>query len=278
MPVPLATLRDRLPDIVGESVELVPDGWDSEVDIVDGSWVVRIPRRPQVAVEVRAEIAVLRELAQALPVAVPTPEVVGPPDEGWFAYRLIEGAPIRRGAPATEVAAFLSALHRFPVDRAVELGLPHPDWQSSLVTRLDEFASRVAPLLERDARARALERFDEFLGQPSHFAFTPAVIHADLGPAHLLCDSGGRLVGVIDWTDAHVGDPALDFAWLLAGLGAQFASDLLTAYEGEVDDTFEARAAFFHLLGPWHEVLYGVDFGLPHYVESGLAGVRDRLG
>jgi aminoglycoside phosphotransferase (APT) family kinase protein len=93
----------------------------------------------------------------------------------------------------------------------------------------------------------------------------------------LLCGPDGRLVGVIDWTDAQVGDPALDFAWLLTRLGARFAADLVAAYKGDVDETFGTRAVFFHLLGPWYEVLYGVDFGLPHYVTSGLAGVRERL-
>jgi aminoglycoside phosphotransferase (APT) family kinase protein len=275
--VPLAALRERLPGLVGERVVAISQGWDSEVHVVDGTWVVRIPRRPQVAAEVRAEIALLQELGPTLPVAVPRVEAVGPPGEGWFAYRLIEGNPIQPGAPAGDVAAFLSALHRFPVDRAVEFGLPRPDWQESVGNRLDGFSSRVAPLLEPDERALVARRFAEFREDPANFSFRPAVIHADLGPAHLLCSPDGRLVGVIDWTDARVGDPALDFAWLLTGLGERFASDLLSAYEADADATLADRAAFFHLLGPWHEVLYGVDFGLPHHVESGLAGIRGRL-
>jgi aminoglycoside phosphotransferase (APT) family kinase protein len=274
---PLAELREQLPGLVGERVETISEGWDSEVHVLDGTWIVRVPKRPQVAAEVRAEIALLAELGPTLPVAVPQAEAVGPPDEGWFAYRFIDGAPMRRAAQADGVAAFLSALHRFPVERAVELGIRRPDWTASLADRLDEFSSRVAPLLEPGERRRALDRFAEFQGEPANFAFRPALIHADLGPEHMLCDPAGRLVGVIDWTDAQVGDPALDFSWLLTGLGERFASELLEAYEGEIDEAFRARVAFSHLLGPWHEVLYGVDFGLPQYVESGLAGVRERL-
>jgi hypothetical protein len=29
---------------------------------------------------------------------------------------------------------------------------------------------------------------------------------------------------------------------------------------------------------PWHEVQYGVETDQPRFVESGLAGVRERLG
>jgi aminoglycoside phosphotransferase (APT) family kinase protein len=275
--IPLNTLRERLPSLVGNRVDVIHDGWDSEVHVVDGTWVVRIPRRAQVAAEVRAEIALLAELGPTLPVAVPSAEAVGPAQEGWFAYRLIEGTPIQPGAPAAEVAAFLSALHRFPVERAADLGVRRPEWEAAVSGRLGEFSSRVVPMLEPHERALARRRFAEFLSDPANFSFRPALIHADLGPEHLLCDPDGRLVGVIDWTDAHIGDPALDFAWLLTGLGDRFAADLLAAYDGDVDATFAGRAAFFQLLGPWYEVLYGVDFGLPRYVESGLAGVRERL-
>ncbi len=275
--MPLAALREQLPGLVGDHVVAIADGWDSEVHVLDGTWVLRVPRRPEVAAEIHAEIALLRELGPTLPVTVPRVEAVGPPEDAWFAYRLIEGSPIRPGARAVEVAAFLSALHRFPVERAAELGLPCPVWEESVGRRLDEFSSRVTPLLEPPERSLADRRFAEFRENPANFAFRPAVIHADLGPEHMLCDPDGRLVGVIDWTDAHVGDPALDFAWLLKGLGASFAAELVAAYEGDVQATFVDRAAFFHLLGPWHEVLYGVDFGLPQHVESGLAGVRERL-
>jgi aminoglycoside phosphotransferase (APT) family kinase protein len=93
------------------------------------------------------------------------------------------------------------------------------------------------------------------------------------------CSAGpdGSLAGVIDWTDARIGDPAIDFAWLLNGGDAPFAAAVVEEYGEAVDAAFRARAAFFHLLGPWHEVVYGLDAGQPRYVASGLAGVRAPL-
>jgi aminoglycoside phosphotransferase (APT) family kinase protein len=69
--VPLAALRERLPGLVGHRLVPIADGRDSEVVVVDGRWVVRAPRRPEVAARMRAEVALLAELARALPVAVP---------------------------------------------------------------------------------------------------------------------------------------------------------------------------------------------------------------
>ena len=274
MSVPLAALRERLPDVAGERIAHIGDGWDSEVHVVDGRWVVRVARRPEVAARLRAEVALLAELAPVLPVVVPRIEASG---ADWVAYPWIDGTPIREGAPAADVAAFLSALHGFPVERAVSAGVPHRDWEREVDELLDDFERRVSPLLAPAERALADRRFAAFRTDPASFAFRPALIHADLGPEHLLCAPDGRLVGVIDGTDARIGDPALDFAWLLNRPGAEFAAELLAGYDGADDGALAERAAFFHLLGPWHEVTYGVEAGLPEYVESGLAGVRERL-
>ena len=275
MSLPLAALRERLPDVAGDRLVRIGEGWDSEVHVLDGRWVVRVARREEVAARLRAEVSLLAALAPELPVPVPRIEASG---GDWVAYRWIEGAPVGQDGRPGDVAAFLSALHRFPVERAVEAGVLHGDWRSEVGELLDDFERRVAPLLGRAERALAGRRFEAFRDDPASFAFRPALIHGDLGPEHLLCAPDGRLAGVIDWTDARIGDPALDFAWLLNGLGERFAAELLAAYGGAPDATFRERAGFFHLLGPWHEVTYGLDRGLPEYVESGVAGVRERLG
>ncbi len=100
-------------------------------------------------------------------------------------------------------------------------------------------------------------------------------MHGDLGPGHLLVHVG-RLHGVIDWTDAHVGDPAIDLAWALHGATPDFAAGVAATYGASPDVVRRARD--WHLLGPWHEVLHGQLTGQPEFVTSGLAGVCHRLG
>jgi len=100
------------------------------------------------------------------------------------------------------------------------------------------------------------------------------LIHGDLGPDHLLVE-GDELAGVVDWTDAKIGDPALDLAWVLHGSGASFAAALAATYGVTVE--LSERARGWHQLGPWHEVTYGIDTAQDAFVESGLAGLLDRL-
>jgi hypothetical protein len=81
--------------------------------------------------------------------------------------------------------------------------------------------------------------------------------------------------GIIDWGDSCVSDPALDLAWSMQGSARSFAGALAAAYLPGPE--LVARARDWHLLGPWHEVLYGLGSGGPAFVESGLAGVVERL-
>ena len=182
------------------------DGYDFKVVVVDDRWVFRFPRRDGVVPALEAELELLPLLARRLPVAVPVFEVVSrePP---FVAYPLIDGEPLADEDPAG-VRAFLEALHS--IDPA---GLPveRPDWVAMYREQCAEFERRVLPLLPEDRHADARDLFGEV---ETLTGFRPSLVHADLGPAHLLVRDG-RLAGVIDWGDARIGDPAIDYAWLL---------------------------------------------------------------
>jgi aminoglycoside phosphotransferase (APT) family kinase protein len=139
---------------------------------------------------------------------------------------------------------------------------PH-DWREAYREQCAEFERLVLPLVDEQLRARAHELFD---GVDALVGFEPTLLHADLGPDHLLVREG-VLAGVIDWGDARIGDPALDYAWLLNGPFPFW----------DVDDDLRRRARFYHRLGPWYEAHYGLFTDQAAHVESGLAGIRRRL-
>jgi len=250
----IAATLGRVPTTMVE----IDDGYDFEVAIVDDEWVFRFPRRTQVEHGLEVEIALLPAVAPVPPVAVPAFEHVS--REPFFvAYRLLRGSPLVDEA-AEDVRAFLEALHAFdpaglPVDR--------PDWIEAYRLQCSEFERLVLPIVDRDLRPQAARLFAE---AETLTGFEPALLHADLGPEHLLVQDG-RLAGVIDWGDARVGDPALDYAWLLNGPFRHW----------DVDPDLRRRAQFYHRLGPWYEAHYGLFTSRPAHVERGLAGIKDRL-
>ena len=233
-------------------------GWDFKVLILDDEWVLRIPRSGPSAQALATEIELLPALAPALPVEIPRFEQVSR-EPLFVVYRLIHGEPLR-DEDSDGVRAFLAALHSFD---AGALELPRPDWAGIYRGHAEDWRTLVLPLLDVDERAtaEALLRETETLT-----GFEPALVHCDLGPSHLLCRDG-RLVGVIDWADATIGDPAVDYAWLLH-----------VPFPGwDVDEELRRRALVYHRLGPWFEVHYGDFTDQPRWVRSGLAGVRARF-
>jgi aminoglycoside phosphotransferase (APT) family kinase protein len=258
----MTTDRHRLlADALGRNPETIVEidtGYDFEVAIVDDDWVFRFPRRPGVEEALEVEIVLLPAIAGALPVDVPSFEHVSRTPL-FVGYRLLRGEPLV-DEDGDGVRAFLEALHALD---ASSLPVERRDWIGAYTDQCAEFERLVFPRLDRDLRPGAKRLFAEV---EALVDFAPALLHADLGPDHLLVRDG-RLSGVIDWGDARVGDPALDYAWLLNGPFADW----------NVDPELRRRARFYHRLGPWYEAHYGLFTNQPAHVEVGLAGIRDRL-
>jgi aminoglycoside phosphotransferase (APT) family kinase protein len=236
----------------------IDEGWDFKVLVLDDEWVVRWPRHRLAVEEIEKEVELLPPLAPLLPVDVPQFEYVS--REPWLvAYRFIAGEPLVDEDP-DGVRGFLEALHAIDVDA---VPAPRPDWLETYRAHSDDWRRTVLPLLDLDERPRGEALLAEI---ETLTEFDPALTHSDLGPSHLLVREG-RLAGVIDWGDARVGDPAVDYAWLLNGPFPDW----------EVDEELRRRARIYHRLGPWFEVHYGVFTEQREWVRSGLAGVRSRL-
>lgn len=234
------------------------DGWDFKVLVLENTWVMRMPRNADAAEKLAKEARLLPALGAALPVEIPQfAHVSHGPD--FVVYRLIAGEPLRDEDP-DGVRGFLDALHSFEVGA---IDVPRPDWLEIYRGHAADWRRVVLPLLDPDERDRGealLQETETLTG------YEPALVHCDLGPSHLICQDG-RLAGVIDWADAKLGDPAIDYAWLL---NVPFP-------DWDVDDELRRRAHVYHRIGPWFEVEYGVRTEQPAWVESGLAGVRSRL-
>lgn len=259
-------LRERLAD----RHEVSEQGWDSHVEIVEGRWVDRIPRRPEIAAALVVETQLMPRLAPLLPLAVPVPTLLDT-DPPRARHLLVRGVPVDPDLlDATEsrrVGGFLRALHDVPepVWAGTDLGE-----DSARLPMLAQMRDQVVPLLPRDLQQAGLE----LLERCGTALRLQVLRHGDLGPEHLLT-TGGRISGVIDWTDVALGDPALDLAWLVHRTPPAFADALVSTYGASREEA--ARGRDWHLLGPWWEVRHGLHHAGREYVESGLAGVVDRL-
>ncbi|GAB6904151.1 aminoglycoside phosphotransferase family protein [Kineosporia succinea] len=216
-------LAEQHPDLAHEPITVLANGWDNVMARIGDGLVARLPRREQAAALVHAEQTWLPELAPRLPLPIPVPVRTGVPTPGypypWSLTPWLPGSPAVTATGefteadshrvATELAAFLGALHR-----------PAPTQAPRNPFRGVDLPAR-RPLDERNAASAGasagflMELIDRGTAAEP-WAHEPVWLHGDLHPANLLIT--GRGIGaVIDFGDLTAGDPATDLAvaWML---------------------------------------------------------------
>lgn len=262
-------------------------GWDSEAWLADGNVVFRFNHTPDGANQIRKEARLLPAIAPLLPAALPLPRYIATDDSGrehsFSAYDFIAGEPgdsplvdaASADAIATQLGAFLTALHSVPLETARDLiGESDPAIGSPWLLR-ERWRVDVFPIFDAEERVAIEDRWDQWM-KAMELPAELALIHGDLSTQHVLVDPDtGKLNGIIDWGDATIGDRALDFA----GFEPPLRRHVLAAYSGEVDATFLTRVDFYRWLGPLHEIAYGLYTGGGQgAVDRGTRQLLDSLG
>ena len=213
----LAQVTRSFPSFVVNTSRVEQCGGDHLVLIVnDDEYAFRFPREG--VHDLRFEIEVLRQLRYRSPVAVPAYDYVDP--TGRFAgYRFIDGQALTRTefvklGMASQIdvldtaAAFLVALHDLPQAEVGWSGSWPRTWTAAQYA--DRGLSERLPSIIRHAPQLA-DRVEAFYyayrhDSPEHLA----IVHGDLVCEHLLINPAGSLVGIIDFGDVALGDPAQD--------------------------------------------------------------------
>lgn len=248
-------IAEQFPDLAGLPLTPFGEGWDNRAYLAGGEWVVRFPRRKAGIVYLEGELAVLPHIAGKLPLPIPAPEYVGAPTPAFnapfAAYRLLAGTTLDVVDPSDEVRCaiaaplgrFIAALHALTPPPNTPIGEP---WWVDTEKRRARIDRCLAGLPD-DLAARVRRVTDA--GQAALPADSSAVaaaertlIHADLYARHLLLEDDA-LVGIIDWGDVHLGDPAVDLGAAFLILPPDAYSAFRAAY-GPIDDGAWARARF----------------------------------
>lgn len=232
-------------------------------------WILRTPRRPEVAAMAQVEARLLRLVRPRLPVAVPDWRVHS---HDLVAYPRLAGTPAVTIGPAgptwnvidpsappdallDSFAGLIAALHAISPDEAIAAGAPvdaMDDVRAALARSMEETRAALEPSDELWARWQRWLASDLW---PEH----TALVHGDLHPGHMLLDEAGRLTGVLDWTEARVSDPSIDLALFAGSFGAGALDALLARVEAAggrtwphlAEQAVERWAAFPALVASW---------------------------
>jgi aminoglycoside phosphotransferase (APT) family kinase protein len=273
------------------SMRLNEAGLDYRVAFVRGAdgkdWVLRIPRRPDVAAKLSEEQRILEFIGPRLSVAVPSWQVCS---EDLVAYQRLPGEPgltlDASGQPvwhfdpaspefAAALGRLIAELQAVDIEAAGKAGVPvmtasevRARWRTDFERVRAEF--EIAPHLH--------ERWAAWLGNDALWPETTAFTHGELYAAHVLIETPASIVGVLDWTTAKVGDPAIDFTYQHM-MGAAAFEATVAAYldAGGVEHPHLAeRCAELVAAAPLVYGLFALRSGDPHHRASAAAQLYPR--
>jgi macrolide phosphotransferase len=251
------------------------------------SWVLRIPRRPDMFSRIQHEEKILSFVAPRLPVAVPDWRIVG---SELIAYPLLEDkTAISLDAKTYDVcwnidkdsdrfhssfAEVLAALHSIPTSAARDFGVKIVSPQES---RNAQLADLVRVKSEIGIGKHLEVKIRTWLDDDGLWPDFSTFIHGDLYVGHILADSTNLVTGIIDWSEAQVNDPAIDFAGHLNVFNTEKLGDLIEKYQKAGGRTWPRMIE--HIQGRYNSspLEYGL-FALDNKSDEHLEQAKAQLG
>ena len=277
-----AIIIDAFPEFRGARMELLGEGWDFQVFEVDARWLFRFPKREAGVAKLNMERKLLSGLGEWVSLPVPNYEYFCESHESssrpFAGYRKMPGVGgdtskmVDRHEVARQLGVFLARLHTYPVDKAREAGVPEA--RDLLGHWRGKSCEQLQGLDGLNVNLGLLRRYLEN-ETPVLFEGAASLVHSDLWALHILVDSrSGRVSGIIDWGDAVIGDPAIDFACLYTWYGESWLENVLEHYTGQLDAEVISRSRYLATCVAIHCITLGRDLGRIQWVEAGYAALQ----
>jgi aminoglycoside phosphotransferase (APT) family kinase protein len=262
----------HMPGYEARSVRRLGEGWINVAYEINGELIVRL-RKKDDPMTVEAEARLLEFVAGISPLPVPRPAFTAA-ERKCLAYFKVPGAPLselsfaERAQHVAEISAtvdaFLRRIQAVPLEEAAELVKTDAQPPAGWLADAKELYAQIRPHVPQK-HWPAIDRFFESgpTGHPDRLVFS----HNDLGIEHVLVDPNTwQVVGIIDWGDAAITDPAYDYGLLYRDLGP-------TTIEA-IPDELRERAEFYARCNVFEDLAYGIEHERAGYVESSLASME----
>ncbi|WP_188456322.1 phosphotransferase [Virgibacillus oceani] len=270
-------IKISFPDLKINAVQVNRDGWDNTIIIINQEIVFRFPKNNDIAWNVVVETKLLKGLHKLEPeITIPDYTILRDENDELKCvyYRFIKGVSVKEGRinltkkNAQILGDFLTKLHSMKPDLKLN-SVQTPDYWNNLYHSVH---NKIFPYLNEKQKNEINDTFLSFLNSNFSSSIKKSVIHGDLTASNIICDGSGMINGIIDFTDAQLGDPAFDFAGFYWNFGPDFTKDVLSYYNGaESAESLYTRVKSFYGLQPiFHELLYAIQHDITIDWETAL--------
>ncbi|PEA55424.1 aminoglycoside 6'-acetyltransferase [Bacillus pseudomycoides] len=248
-------------------------GQNNDVLIVNENIVFRFPKYEEGITKLIAETKLLEKIQNYVSLSIPCPSYQHfqpmEPGKVFSGYHKINGEPFwnrtflqlseeEKSTSAAQLANFLKELHSIPVAEITPILKGNTvDIYSEIESLYFQLKEKLFSYIKESARQDVSQSFEAYLSDNSHFTFQPCLIHGDFGMTNILYDvEEKRILGIIDFGGAGIGDPAYDFAGLLSSYGSHFLEGFSSLYPNF--DQVMDRMNFYRSTFALQEALFGL--------------------
>ena len=265
----LQTIKEAYPSLDITSARLhTSEGQFNDILFINEELIFRFPRYEENIENFLREIKLLQKLQGHLSLPIPDPIYVSTDKNSvgdvFMGYRLLPGKPLFREVFNTitdqsmlktfarQLAHFFVGLHTlFPP--SLGLDLPVRNQLSEYKSFYSNIQADLFAFMRPEARKLVSEQFENYFSNPAWHHFAPTLIHGDFGGSNILFVEN-RITGIIDFSFAALGDPAVDLA-AISTFGDPFLGRI-GEYYPNIKSLLE-RAKFYRSTFALYEALHG---------------------
>ncbi|MGE6486894.1 phosphotransferase family protein [Paenisporosarcina sp. NPDC076898] len=281
-------IQQVYPELIIDQCAQNENGQNNDVLVVNESLVFRFPKYEKGIEQLSRETKILEAIHNRMKLPTPYPlyQSFEPKEVGmvFTGYHLIEGTPLWKQdflkieeeetvrQLATQLVSFLLELHATPLDSISGLGKKQMKTpQEEMGELYKNIQTKLYSFMRKDAQDQVTHRFESFLNDD--LQVTPTLIHGDFGGSNILWNPvESRILGIIDFGGAGIGDPAYDLAGILSSYGEDFFNRCIALYPNGKE--IAQRVHFYRSTFALQEALHGVDNNDAEALENGIQAYR----
>lgn len=265
----IQSIKNSYPDLDVRTTRLhTAEGQFNDILFINDDLIFRIPRYEESIDNFLQEIEILRKLYGCLSVQTPNPIYVSAMTKEvgkvFMGYQIIPGKPLFRQVLneitgeaileklARQLADFLHQLHTLS-PAAIGLNLQVHDQLSEVKQLFFDVQEHLFLFMRPTARNSVIRQFEDYIQNKSLHQYAPSIIHGDFGGSNILFEAD-HITGVIDFSSAGLGDPAIDLA-AVSTLGNPFFRRISNYYSA--GDLMLERIRFYRSTFALQEALHG---------------------